>query len=228
MRACRSGALSTRGPLSDQALGSREADLWQSVAPARQVSAPQSGPRPGQHRHSHPPAAVRPVRRRTVRRLPGRPPRSNRATHAASPSDRVFKQLGCQAGVPVVPQVQELGPRGTHVYPLQATEVGGAPAPAAQGEGPGVEEFVVRMDAEFAACTGTHGGAPVATAENDRQAGGHGNPVFGHRNTPVPVRRRQRKAARHTCATRDGSALGGSHLVYNGTSLSGQLRAGER
>ncbi|CAM5317625.1 hypothetical protein SATRM34S_00839 [Streptomyces atroolivaceus] len=48
----------------------------------------------------------------------------------------------------------------------------------------------------------------MTTTENDRQAGGHDHPVLGHRDTPVPVGRPQRKGARRTCATRDGSALG--------------------
>jgi hypothetical protein len=72
------------------------------------------------------------------------------------------------------------------------------------------------------------GGAPVATAENERQAGGHDHPVFGHRNTPVPVRSPQRKGARRTCATRDESALGRSHWVYNGTSSTRRQGAGAR
>ncbi|EOY50935.1 hypothetical protein SLI_6228 [Streptomyces lividans 1326] len=63
----------------------------------------------------------------------------------------------------------------------------------------------------------------MATAEDEGQAGGHNDPVVEHRGTPVPVRRPQRKGARGTCATRDRSALGRSHRVYNGTSLPGRL-----
>ncbi|ATL81471.1 hypothetical protein SMALA_1236 [Streptomyces malaysiensis subsp. malaysiensis] len=142
-----------------------------SVAPTAQVSTPHSGPGPGHPRHWRPPAAVCPVRRRAVRRLPGRP------------------------------------------------LVGRAPAPGARREEPGVEELVVRVDAEFAVRPEGPGGAPVATAENDGQTGGHDRPGFGHRVTPIPVRGPQRKRARRTCATRDGSALRRSHMVYNGMSL---------
>jgi hypothetical protein len=212
--------------LSTSARESR--NLRRSVAPAAQVPAPHSGPRPGQHRHGRPPAAVRPVRRWTVRRLPGRALGSTPAAHVAAPYDRVLEQSGCQTGAVVVQQVHELGWYGTHVHPLQDSELGGVPARGAQREGPGAEELVVRGDAEFAVRPEAPGGAPVATAENDRRTGGHDHPVFGHRDTPVPVRRPQRKGARRTCATRDGSALGGSHLVYNGTSLTGWLWVGAR
>jgi hypothetical protein len=44
-----------------------------------------------------------------------------------------------------------------------------SPAPGAHREEPGVEELVVRMDTESAVRPEAPGGAPVATAENDRQ-----------------------------------------------------------
>lgn len=136
----------------------------------------------------------------------------------SAPHDRVLEQLGCQTGVVVVQPVQELRSYGAHVHPFQDGELGGIPANGAQREEPDVEELVVCVDAEFAARPEALGGARVATAEDDRQAGGHDRPVFEHSSTPVPVRSPQRKGARRTCATRDESALGRSHWVYNGTS----------
>lgn len=77
---------------------------------------------------------------------------------------------------------------------------------------PGVEELVVGVDAESAVRPEAPGGAPVATAENNRQAGGNYHPGSGHGDTPVPVRRPQRKGARRTGATRDGFSARGVSL----------------
>jgi hypothetical protein len=110
-----------------------------------------------------------------------------------------------------------------HVHPLQHRELRRVPAGGAEHDEPGVEELVVCVDAKFTACREALGRARVATAEYGRQAGGHDSPVFEHKSTPVSVRSPQQEGARRSCAPRDESALGRSHRVYNGASLTRRL-----
>ncbi len=201
-------------------------NLRRSVTPTAQVGAPRSGPRAGRPRHGRPPAAARPVRRWTVRRLPGRPRGPARDAHLAAPCVPALVGFTCRAGAEVARQTQEFGSYGAHLHPLRDGESGGVAAFATQCEEPGVDKPVVREDAGFAAHhPDAPGGRHVAATENDRQAGGHDHPVLGHRDTPVPVGRPQRKGARRTCATRDGSALGFSLGVHRHV-LTGRARAG--
>lgn len=145
-----------------------------------------------------------------------------------APHDRILEQLGCQGRVVVMHPVQQSRPYGAYVHPLQDRELCRVPASGTEHQEPGVEEFVVCVDAEFTVCPEVFGRARVATAANERQAGGHDHPVFEHRSTPVSVRSPQQKGARRRCATRDRSALGRSHRVYNGTSLPGRLGSAAR
>ena len=80
--------------------------------------------------------------------------------------------------------VQQLRSYGAHSHQFQDRELCGFPASGTEREEPGVDELVVCVDAKFTACPEALGRARVATAENERQEGGHDHPVFEHRNTP--------------------------------------------
>lgn len=110
--------------------------------------------------------------------------------------DRILEQLGGQARVVVVQTVEQFRPYGAHIHPLQDRELCRCPTSGTEHEEPDVEELVVCVDAEFAVCPEALGRARVATAENERQAGGHDNPIIEHRSTPVSVRSPQQEAAR--------------------------------
>ncbi|SEG77446.1 hypothetical protein SAMN05216223_110232 [Actinacidiphila yanglinensis] len=206
---------SSRGP-SAPVHGSR--GPGRSVAAPAQVAEPHGGPSPERHRFGRPPAAVAAVRRRTVRRLPGRPLGSPRTGRGAAPYDR--DPRGRRTGVVAPQQVQHAGREGAHRRPSGERR----PASGARRGGTDGERrvmHVARDDRESAVPPEAPGGASRATAGDVGQAGGDDHPGVGHRDTPFPVRGPQRKGARRPGATRDGSALGRSHLVYNGSSSTG-------
>jgi len=109
--------------------------------------------------------------------------------------DRVLEQFGGQAGIVVVQAIQQLGTHRADVRPLEDRELDGVPARNAQREEPRVDQLVVGVDPELAGRPEGLRRARVATAADERQAGGQDEPRGEHRSTPVPVRIPQQKAA---------------------------------
>ena len=142
------------------------------------------------------------------------------------PHDRILKQLGCQAGIVVVQAGQQLTPYRPDIDPFKHGELCGVSADGAEREEPGVEELVIRVDAELAVRAEPLGTTRMAAADDGGQAGGHDDPVLGHRDTPVPVRSSKAKGTQRASAPRDESALQRSHRMCIGRSSAMEMGDG--
>ncbi|GAB3484651.1 hypothetical protein GCM10027521_25460 [Amycolatopsis cihanbeyliensis] len=118
--------------------------------------------------------------------------------------------------------VEQLRSYGADIDPLDDRELCGLPASGTEREEPDVDELVVCVDAKLTACPEALGRANVAPATNERQAYGFDYPVFGHRKYTCSVRNSPQKEHVRIRDARQ-SALGRSHRVYNGTSLTRRL-----